>query len=645
MLAPAPKRTPDQWADANRMLPKGSAEEGPYRSHRTPYCIPIARAFQMPGVQVVTGVMARQMAKTNGVVFNVVGQRLDDAPVPMAYFGETQDQVEDVIAPKVQEMLNLCESLSRKQLKGQKNKINHKIINGVSFRLGWAQSRAQLKADSLGCAFVDELDGITQRMRSGEGNPVDMAEALLSTYVDSTLGLFSTPTEGDVEIAAHPLTGMEHWSVSDAVVSPIWRYWQEGSRHEWSVPCSHCREYFIPRMKQLHWSGGETWKAEQSARMVCLHCGAEMNTHDREWMNLHGVMVAPGQRPRAYDDSPCVVLDDHTGREVRTTELELGDFQMPEPHNRNASFWVSGLMTFAQKKSWGYIAGKWVTAENSAEPERLQGVLNTDLGELYAVGGDAPRWPEVKAHCGEYKAGERPDWVRRITIGVDVQADRLPFVVRGWGGKFRSAQLEVGELYGDTQRQTVWAELLALLDTTEYGIPISKMCVDSGFRTNEVYEFCRQNRRAVPTKGHDRLAKPFYSTLPEVDHRGRKRPNGVELWHFDADVMKSWVHARIRGSLEEDPSYWELPSDTTEDYCRQLVSEQRVVQPSKRVVWIRVSRQNHWFDCEVLCYLAARLVAGRMRPVPGATAQELETPNPARRHRHKRSRGYSANKW
>ncbi len=44
IVSPPRKRTPDEWADAERVLPKGSAKPGPFRSSRTPYMIPLQRA-------------------------------------------------------------------------------------------------------------------------------------------------------------------------------------------------------------------------------------------------------------------------------------------------------------------------------------------------------------------------------------------------------------------------------------------------------------------------------------------------------------------------------------------------------------------------------------------------------------------------
>lgn len=43
---------------------------------------------------------------------------------------------------------------------------------------------------------------------------------------------------------------------------------------------------------------------------------------------------------------------------------------------------------------------------------------------------------------------------------------------------------------------------------------------------------------------------------------------------------------------------WHLPSDTTEAYCRRIVSEGRVKKPSGSYLWVQRWRDNHFLDCE-----------------------------------------------
>ena len=596
------------------------------RTARTPYVIPIARAFLIPTLRRIGFTMARQMAKTNGVVFNVIGHRLDDDPVPMVYIGPTQSNIDDVIEPKVQEMLENSDSLWEKTGRGQDCKKHAKLVAGVMLRLGWAGSSTQLKADAAGIAFVDELDGIEAERKGGggEGSVVDMAEAVTSTYPEGKIGLTSTPTIGNVEPKNHPDTGLEHWAVSDSVVSPVWRIWQEGSRHEWSWPCPDCREYFIPRFKLLKWPTDSTAEqAEEDAGLACPHCGVLIGDEHRPWMNDRGVMVAPGQKPLAYEDNNGslsegglgFMLQDFTKDGAPALRVPWGDFEMPAGQRSSATFWVSGLATFSAKKTYGFIAGKFLRAVASGEQERVQGVINTDLGELFRVGGEAPPWTDVMNCAMPYQLGERPADALFMVSGVDVQKRYLVYVIRAFAPGYESWLVDRGELWGETDQPEVWAQLEVLLQSDWSGMPLARMLVDSGYRSEQVYEFCRTHKGiALPTKGHDSLAKPYHANQIDVTVKGKTHKKGLQLWHFDSDVMKSWVHGRINRT-EDQPGGWHLPQDIDEDYCKQIINESRVVKPSGRAVWIKTG-PNHFLDAEALAYLAAR-ISGKVPP-PGA---------------------------
>ena len=49
--------------------------------------------------------------------------------------------------------------------------------------------------------------------------------------------------------------------------------------------------------------------------------------------------------------------------------------------------------------------------------------------------------------------------------------------------------------------------------------------------------------------------------------------------------------------------------DTTDDYCQQLVAEQRLVISTGRVVWIKTAKDNHHLDAEALNVAAAQALA------------------------------------
>jgi phage terminase large subunit GpA-like protein len=552
--------------------------------------VAIGEACGQASLKRIVAVMGSQMGKTAGLL-NVIGQRLHDNPAPLMYVGPTRNHIEKVIEPKVMELFRGVTTLWDTLDKGKKQSKTYKRVNGGSLRLAWAGSATELASDHALLVFVDEIDRMSDSAE-GEGNVFELSEARTSTYADGRVMGVSTPTLGNVTTFVHPKTEIEHWAVSDTLASPIWRLWQEGSRHEWAWPCPDCGMYFIPRFKYLWWPEKATREEiGQQAALACPHCGILIHTHQKNDLNARGVYLAPGQSV-----SP-------EGEVIGQADTLPCD---------TASYWVSGVCSFSAKKTFGYLAKKYCSARDSGEDERLQSVMNTDFGELHGVGGEAPEWTEVSARQKNYDQGQVPEGVEVLTAGVDVQKNRLVYVVRGWGEHLESWLIEQGELWGETDKPEVWECLSRLVHQSWGERTLFHVAVDSGYQTQAVYSFCRLHRQiAFPTKGHDYLDKPFKKSNLDVNIQGKVVNQGLALWHFNADQMKCGVHARIGWSVEQ-PGGWWLPKDISDDYCKQMVSEQRVVHKSGKITWIKVKKDNHYFDAEVLAYLVIRMMmAGR----------------------------------
>lgn len=582
-------RTPSQWADASRILPPGSAEPGPWRSDRTPYTIPIGAAAVNARYRRVVVTMATQMGKTGGLL-NIIGHKLDDDPAPILYIGPTKSSVDAVVEPQVQQMLRSAESLWSKTLKGRQAQKLVKRVAGVTLRLAWAGSATELSGQPAHTALVDEVD----RMQPipGEGDPVTLAEARIATYADGRLIATSTPTEGNVDVEKDDL-GLERWGLAAAedIASPIWKLWQEGTRHEWAVPCPECSDYFVPRFRLLTWPEGcDPQRARREAKLACPRCGSLIGDESKTDMNARGVYLAPGQW------------------------VDGGEVCGEPPETDTASFWVSGLMS--PWVSFGQRAEAWLRAVASGDQERIRGVINTGFGELYRTRGQAPDWQVVQKLGAVYEMGDLPKHVQLLFLTVDVQKDRLVCCVRGWGAEFESWLVHVEELFGETDQPEVWSRLDDLRARTFEGKPIRAAAVDSGYRTEHVYEWCRKHgATAYATKGRENPTRMYHATDVEVTRAGTKVRAGLRLWTFDHGYFKGWVHDRL-GWPQDQPGAWHLPADVKEDYCRQIVAEQRMRLPSGRVHWVRASRENHWLDCEALQVLLAHLEGVRnLRPL------------------------------
>ncbi|WP_282187004.1 terminase gpA endonuclease subunit [Azospirillum sp. B21] len=603
-MRPPKKRHTDEWAAENVVLPPKSAEPGKYRPQRVPYMVPIQRAFDDPRWRMIVFVMGSQMTKSTGVL-NVIGKRMDDAPVPIIYFGPSRNFVENTIEPRLTEMLKSSTSLSAKTQWGKKNRKTLKIVSGAEIRLGWAGSAAELAGQPAGLVIVDERDRMDGDIK-GEGDPVELARARGETYPGFCIGVTSTPLIGNVEAERHPDSGLWHWKVADPedIDSATWKLWQEGTRHEWAWPCPHCGEFFIPRFSVLRFDSTSPATASRTAHLECPDCGMRIFDHSKAEMNARAVFVAPGQR----------VAPD-------------GTVSGPELTGDTISFWVSGLAS--PFVSFGSRAADYVRAVRSGDMERLQTVVNTRLGELFrnAAGGQARAWEQIAALAQAYETGEVPYGVQRIALTVDVQKYGLYVVARGWGARYESWLLRAAFLPGETERPEVWNDLAELIDGGIDGEPFNIVLIDSGYRpgdkwrrpTNAIYDFCRRypasKVRAI--KGHDHLPTPIKTAQAAVDAKGKAAKwAGIMLHHLDSDFFKSWVMARIDWPAGE-PGGWHVPSDVTEAYCRQVVAETRVVKPSGAAVWVRQNKDNHYLDAEMMQAAAAELMqVHALRPLP-----------------------------
>lgn len=516
-------------------------------------------------------VMGTQMSKTTSFL-NVIGRKLDDDPAPVLYIGPTKSNLESIAEPQISAMLRSVPSLRAKMPGGKAQKKLVKRVAGVTLRLVWAGSATELASQPAHTVIVDERDKMMAI--KGEGDPETLATARIATYPDGKIFIASSPTEGTVQTYVHPDTGFEHWQLTDPqdIPSAIWRDWQEGTRHEWAVPCQHCHEFFIPRFKLLKWPDGATPRsALKDARLACPKCGGLHEESSKEALNAKGKPVAPGQR----------IVDGEVVGEI--------------PGNDTASLWVSGLMS--PWVSFGQRAAAWIRAAASGNQDRIRAEINTSFGELYQLRGQAPDWKAVQELGAGYKLGDIPRGVIVIFLTVDVQKDHLVCVVRAWGVELESWLIHCEELWGDTDQPEVWERLTALSEKQFSGKAIAAVAVDSGYRTERAYQWCHERgAHSYATFGRDRPAKLYASFDVEVNRLGRRLFSGMKRWILDESYFKGWVHDRLNWP-QEQPGAWHLPSDVPADYCRQLVGEQRMRLPSGGVQWVK-SGANDYLDCE-----------------------------------------------
>jgi phage terminase large subunit GpA-like protein len=626
---PRPRTTPPEWAQKHREYPKTSGHPGKRNPYLTPYMIaPVMAAHARTHKRIVV-VVSAQSGKTESIL-DLIAERLYSSACPIIYVGPSRQFLTEQLEPRVQDLMDntplrgLCAPASQQ-------KKTRKTINGVPLRLAHGGSSGALKSDPFGLACTDEADELMANVRN-QGSPITLVDARGDSYPDFVHMITSTPSVGPAEVELDPESGFEFWADSDPeeVKSTIWRLWLSGSRYHWAWPCPHCEEYFIPRFTCLAWDKpkGEDGRelpstssmALSTAHLVCPRCGTAIyedevrpgtNMSNKEWMNSRGDFVAPGQKI------------DPDGTKHGTP-----------PDSWTLSYWISGLAS--PFVTWGERAARYVEAVRSGDQNEVQTVKNAGFGELYAPGsGNVPLWAEVKECAGAYRFGETPDGVRVQTLAVDVQQNRLVIGRRGWGAGGTSWLLEAADLFGATEGKEVWNKLGEMVSETYDGMPIKMCFVDSGFRpgkkflvpVHRVYEFARKHFHNVrATKGSSvPLRKPITPSQIDVIIGGQEFKNGLELIRLDTDHWKSWVQQRVRWDAETGS--WFLPEDISDDYCKQIVSEARIVAPGGKVRWVPRSKENHHLDVEAMQgAIASYLGLSRLREGPPLLQRNAAAP-------------------
>lgn len=616
LLRPSHRATPDEWGAANRTYPPTTGWPGKRNPYLTNYLVPFGRKIHEGRYSRVVAVTAAQSGKTE-TFLDVIGSRLDQKPAPILYVGPSQDFVTDQFEPRLMGLLDEAPTLAAKVSRGKASKKTQKWIAGVKVRLGYAGSSTSLKSDSFSLGLVDEYDEMMGNVK-GQGDPLGLADARGETYADFVIAVTSTPSQGLVETEIDPVNGLEIWSMADPdqLSSPIWRLWQQGTRHHFAWPCPHCGDYFIPRHKNLRWPKGSTpTQAGRAAFVECPNCGGAIEDHDKPAMVAAGLQIAPGQT------------------------IEDARAEINEPDNGTWSCWTSGLcspfVTFGQR------AEKYLTALETGEPDKIQTVMNANFGECYSLALNAERqsWEAVQGRSSPYPAGDVPAEALRLVMGVDVQNFSLYWTIRAFGARGTSWNVAHGQLFGPTSEDQIWEDLADLMLTPVGGLHIERVAVDSGYRPgkpeqvpeHKVYEFARRYPwLVVPTKGKDVQNPPYKVSKIEVKSNGKKAGYSVNLVWLSTDFFKSLFMSRLATPIGVAGAFYPH-SEADEDYCRQVVSEVRVLENCKPK-WVQTSKQNHFLDCESMAEAMGyslnvqRIPEGVRRSSVGHDPEPEETP-------------------
>ncbi len=352
----------------------------------------------------------------------------------------------------------------------------------------------------------------------------------------------------------------------------------------------------------------------------CPHC---QHTEEMQWVNVRWPKNEPDKA--LYNCPECKVSWSEPDR-IRA--VSAGRWVATAPFNGHASFRCSKLVSPWEPVN--VMARKWV--ESKDNPEKLKVFINTQLAETWIEKGEAPDHQRLYERRENYKLNYLPKGVVFLTIGADVQKDRIEAEIVGWGRDKQSWSIDYRVLMGDTSNENnpVYAELDKLLNETwiaidERQLQVRMLAIDSGYNTQTVYNWARKHAsdRVRVIKGSD-SAQTIFGTPRDIDVKedGTRLRRALKLWSIGVSVIKTELYGWLKQNKPEEgqpypPGYCHFPQYDLEHFKR-LASEHlinRTVKGRKVPRWEKIYERNEQLDCRVYSRAAASFFGlDRMTP-------------------------------
>lgn len=603
---PPPRINVPDWADRYRKLKNGSRwSTATAEIARGPML-----AVTEPGVHVITVMVCTQLLKTS-LLENTFGFHAHLDPCDMLMVQPKDDAAEQFskerITPFVRATPELRKLVGTGKTRDVEETLTYKAFPGGFLAIVGAGSPDNLARRPVRIVLYDEVDKypITR-----EGDPISLGDERMATFVNWLSIRACSPTvEDESRIAAS--------------------YAQSDQRRA-SVVCPHCQHrQFLDFFKHVNWDKDGSRHRTETARIYCESCGAAWSEGNRlralqtarwhqtktfECCGAHHDPIDEYQRACGAGDEAAIekVWRWWAGDRWAVYRAFCPVCKRDGIDNVHAGFQAGKLYSPWPKDRPTEIAAKWIAAQG--DEDRKQVWFNTQAGIPYrAYSGKELRAIQISSRSEVWSA-EVPDGVAVITVGVDVQGDRLEVEIVGWGRDEESWSIAHIVIDGDPELPATWNRLDDLLKRKcaffdGRALAIAAACIDSGgHHTQRVYEFAKA-----------RLGRHIWAIKGESAQRGArspvwptKRPSRRTKASFrpviiGVNAAKDTVRNRLQMD-EAGPGYMHFPADRDMGYFEQLISERivtRVVNGQKFRIWdLPHGRANEALDCRVYAYAA-----------------------------------------
>lgn len=545
LLQPLPALLVSEYADGHRVLSVETANEpGEYKVSKAMFQKEPQDVFVAePWVRQLTLMWASRCGKTT-IIENRMGYKIvrqgGNILIILPSDKKAKRWSKVNLKPFIRDNYDVRERMLDQSSRSEENEILLKQYRGGLLVIGGANVPGSLSSWSMEEVYFDEIDEYGPSAEK-EGDPIELGKQRAENFLSKRFIFASTPT----------IKG----------VSRIEEQWLESDQRLYFVPCPHCGHkqilIFSPRSMFAHLTTGY---------LKYLHKGFEVTYV-------------------AYECASCKKDIPHR---YKAQMIRTGEWRKMKPHvTEHAGFQISRL--YSPWVSWKETVANFLRTEK--RPERYMVFINKALGELW-VDNISHEFSEDLFLARREPYEKIPLGVVVLTIGVDIQDDRLEAFVWGWGLNEESWFIEHGVIAGSPEDALTWKMLdLFIIKDRKYenGFParfgeiggILAVAVDTGDHTKAVNAYIakRKRNRFIAIKGNNRPQKDFV-----VYSRSKKQRNPLVL--VDTHQGKKIIYHRLAIERQKDvqqkplptPHYMHFNMRCEMEFFEQLMSERLVIK-------------------------------------------------------------------
>jgi len=570
----------------------------------------ILAALDDPEISDIYCMKGSQVAWTTMLLVWILGRAEMKPGVMIGMFaseGAGKDFSQEKFTPLVSSSSTLAEIIDVSTTRKAGNTMLHRSFPGGYLKLIGSNAVRSVKSTTAPVVFVEEPDDANENV-ADQGDSIKLLYERTKRARKPKRILGGTPSvKGFSRVE-------EHINRSDKRVLP--------------VECHLCGNKHVLTFENVRWLDADT-----------------------PWHDIYGTALP---ETAVYQCPDCEeVWDDWLRQEnIRSTvekAMESGDPYCGWVATQPEITKVAGFMKLGEVYSCLPGVGLQTMVENFLEAEyyAAQGdetkrivFVNASLGEPYEFKDNRENADSLRERAKVEPASQHreltcPKDGLIITVGIDVQHDRLAIIIRAWGVGAESWLMYWGELAAESttvdRGDHVWKDLDALVfqgfeHLSGGAIYAAGITIDSsdGTTSDAVYEWVKTRKKKytgvqiMAGKGSSAQTDPEIFTLPKAAAVDPKNPNrrtkadrrGLKIFIVGTNKAKDWLssHMALQGEGDGRFHYYH-PDDMRHDYFDQMSGEAKVPnkrQRGRRTWQQKAGRSIEAWDCEVYSLHAAR---------------------------------------